>query len=126
MNEGRYPMSKIEDLAMDLGQALGRTDEYQALRRAAQTVDDDRELTELRNALQALESELMTSLRAGQEPSDEDKDRYEDLARDLQSKAVYQRLVAAQANFDKVLQRANETISRGIEQGAQGRIILSS
>jgi cell fate (sporulation/competence/biofilm development) regulator YlbF (YheA/YmcA/DUF963 family) len=119
-------MSKIEELAMDLGQALGRTDEYQALRRAAQTVDDDRELTELRNALQALESELMTSLRAGQEPSDEDKDRYEDLARDLQSKAVYQRLVAAQANFDKVLQRANETISRGIEQGAQGRIILPS
>jgi cell fate (sporulation/competence/biofilm development) regulator YlbF (YheA/YmcA/DUF963 family) len=126
MNEGRYPMSKIEELALDLGQALGRTDEYQALRRAAESVDDDRELTELRNALQALESELMTSLRAGQEPSDEDKDRYEALARDLQSKAIYQRLVAAQANFDKVLQRANETISRGIEQGAKGRIILPS
>ncbi len=113
-------------MAKELGQALGRTDEYQALRRAAQAVDEDRELTELRNALQSLEAELMTSLRVGKEPTDEEKDRYEALARDLQSKSLYQRLVAAQANFDKILQRANETISQGIEEGAQGRIILPS
>jgi cell fate (sporulation/competence/biofilm development) regulator YlbF (YheA/YmcA/DUF963 family) len=119
-------MSKIEEMAMDLGQALGRTDEYQALRRAAQSVDEDRELTELRNDLQNLEAELMAALRGGQEPSEEDKDRYEALARALQAKPLYQRLVAAQANFDKVLQVANETISRGIEQGAKGRIILPS
>jgi len=126
MNGGLDPMSKIEEMAMDLGQALGRTDEYQALRRAAQSVDEDRELTELRNDLQNLEAELMAALRGGQEPSEEDKDRYEALARALQAKPLYQRLVAAQANFDKVLQVANETISRGIEQGAKGRIILPS
>lgn len=119
-------MSKIEEMAMDLGQALGRTDEYQALRRAAQSVDEDRELTELRNDLQNLEAELMASLRGGQEPSEEDKDRYESLARALQAKPLYQRLVAAQTNFDKVLQVANETISQGIEQGSKGRIILPS
>jgi cell fate (sporulation/competence/biofilm development) regulator YlbF (YheA/YmcA/DUF963 family) len=119
-------MSRIDEMAKDLGQALGRTDEYQALRRAAQSVDEDRELTELRNALQSLEAELMASLRVGKEPSEEEKDRYEALARDLQAKPLYQRLVAAQANFDKVLQRANETISLGIEEGAQGRIILPS
>jgi cell fate (sporulation/competence/biofilm development) regulator YlbF (YheA/YmcA/DUF963 family) len=119
-------MSKIQEMAMDLGQALGRTDEYQALKRAAQSADEDRELTELRNSLQNLEAELMASLRGGQEPSEEDKDRYEELARALQSKPLYQRLVAAQTNFDKVLQVANETISRGIEQGAMGRIILPS
>ncbi|TVP46879.1 MAG: YlbF family regulator [Gemmatimonadales bacterium] len=119
-------MSKIQEMAMDLGQALGRTDEYQALRRAAQSADEDRELTELRNELQNLEAELMATLRGGHEPSEEDKDRYEELARQLQAKPMYQRLVAAQTNFDKVLQIANETISQGIEQGSKGRIILPS
>ncbi len=119
-------MSKIEEMAKELGQALGRTEEYQAFKRAAEAVDDDRELAELKSAIQRLESELMTTLRAGQEPSDEDKDRYEALARDLQSKAAYQRLVATQANFDRILQRVNETISKGIEDGSQGRIILPS
>jgi cell fate (sporulation/competence/biofilm development) regulator YlbF (YheA/YmcA/DUF963 family) len=119
-------MSKIEEMAKDLGQALGRTDEYQAFKRAAEAVDNDRELAEIKNSIQSLEAELMTTLRGGTEPSDEDKDRYEALARDLQGKPAYQRLVAAQANFDKVLQRVNETISKGIEEGAQGRIILPS
>jgi cell fate (sporulation/competence/biofilm development) regulator YlbF (YheA/YmcA/DUF963 family) len=119
-------MSKIEEMAKDLGQALGRTDEYQAFKRAAEAVDNDRELAEIKSAIQKLESELMTTLRAGQEPGDADKERYEELARDLQSKPAYQRLVATQANFDKVLQRVNETISKGIEEGAQGRIILPS
>ncbi len=33
---------------------------------------------------------------------------------------------AAQTNFDKVLRRGNETIGKGMEEGAQRRIILSS
>ncbi len=119
-------MSKIESMATELGQALGRTEEYQAFKRAVEAADSDRELAELKSAIQGLEAELMTSLRAGQEPADEDKDRYEALARDLQAKPAYQRLVAAQANFDKILQRVNETISKGIEEGSKGRIILPS
>jgi cell fate (sporulation/competence/biofilm development) regulator YlbF (YheA/YmcA/DUF963 family) len=119
-------MSKIEEMAKELGEALGRTEEYQAFKRAAEAVDEDRELAEIKNAIQALEAELMASLRAGQEPSDEEKDKYEELARDLQARPQYQRLVASQANFDKVLQRVNETISRGIEEGSRGRIILPS
>jgi hypothetical protein len=68
----------------------------------------------------------MASLRGGQEPSEEDKDRYEELARACRRSPLYQRLVATQTNFDKVLQVANETISKGIEKGAVGRIILPS
>jgi hypothetical protein len=39
---------------------------------------------------------------------------------------VYQALVAAQSNFDRVMSRINEEIARGIEAGAQSRIILPS
>lgn len=119
-------MAKIEEMARDLGQALGRTDEYKALKRAAEAVDDDRELAELKNQLQKLEAELMTELRAGREPEDEKKQEYEELAGKLQSRPGYQSLVAAQSNFDKVLQRVNETISRGIQEGGESRIIMPS
>jgi cell fate (sporulation/competence/biofilm development) regulator YlbF (YheA/YmcA/DUF963 family) len=119
-------MSSLEQLAESLGQALGRTEEYQALRKAAQAVDEDREITELRNGLDRLEAELMAQLRAGKEPPEEDRERYETMARDLQGRALYQRLVAAQANFDKILQKTNETMARAMQSAGQSRIILPS
>lgn len=119
-------MPKIEEMAMDLGQALGRTDEYQALRKAASAVDEDRELVRLKNELDKIESELVTLLRSGTEPDADVRERYEELAQSLQVRPTYQRLVASQANFDKVLQRVNDTIAKGIQEAASSRIILPS
>jgi cell fate (sporulation/competence/biofilm development) regulator YlbF (YheA/YmcA/DUF963 family) len=119
-------MDKIHEMALELGQALGRTDEYKALHRAASAVEEDREMVELQNALQKLESDLMTKLRSGREPDADEKERYEGMARKLQTQPAYQRLVSAQSNFDKVLQKVNETISKGIEEGSKSRIILPS
>ena len=119
-------MAKIEEMAKELGQALGRTDEYQALKRAASKVDEDRELVELRGKLESLESEMVTALRSGKEPDESQREAYEKLAQDLQTRPAYQSLAAAQANFDKVLQKVNETISKGIQEGSTSRIIHPS
>lgn len=119
-------MAEIMEMAKDLGNALARTDEYQALRRAIQAADDDRELVERRNELEKLEQRIEASLRAGNQPDDEIAEEYESTVGRLQSNSTYQRLVAAQTNFDKVLRRVNETIAQGMEEGATGRIILSS
>ena len=119
-------MAGIYDMAKELGGALARTDEYQALRKAAETVDGDRELVELRNQLQALEDRMEASLRAGQQPDDESQDSYRKIAEELQAKPAFQRLIAAQANFDKVMYKVNETMARGLQDGAQSRIIVSS
>jgi cell fate (sporulation/competence/biofilm development) regulator YlbF (YheA/YmcA/DUF963 family) len=119
-------MAGIYDMAKDLGNALARTDEYQALRKAAEAVDADRELVELRNQLQALESRMEASLRAGQQPDDASQEAYQKAAEELQGKAAFQRLVAAQSNFDKVMYKVNETMARGLQDGAKSRIILSS
>ena len=40
--------------------------------------------------------------------------------------AGYQRLVAAQSNFEKVMYKVNQTVAEGIEQGGESRIIISS
>lgn len=119
-------MSKVTDMAKDLGHALARTDEYKALQRAISNLDDDREVTELRNELQEAEQKVARALRQGEEPDDELKEEYEELASKLQSKPGYQRLVAAQSNFDKVLKRVNETISEALEEGKESRIVMPS
>jgi len=119
-------MAGIYDMASELGGALARTDEYQALRRAMDAADEDRELVEIRNRIQGLEDRLEASIRAGQEPEDELQKAYAEAAEELQVKAGFQRLVAAQANFEKVMYKVNETVAKGIEEGARSRIIVSS
>lgn len=119
-------MSRIEEMAKELGEALGRTDEYQALKKAASEADEDRELVELRNELEKVEAEIVGKLRSGQEPEQEARDKYESLAQDLQVRPTYQKLASSQANFDKVLQKVNDTIAKGIQEGAGSRIIMPS
>jgi cell fate (sporulation/competence/biofilm development) regulator YlbF (YheA/YmcA/DUF963 family) len=119
-------MADIYEMAKELGAVLARTDEYQALKRASASVDEDRELVELRNELRGLEERIEASLRAGKQPEDDVAKAYEKTAGELQSKPVFQRLVAAQANFEKVMYKVNETMARGLQEGAQSKIILSS
>jgi len=119
-------MAGIYEMAKELGGALARTDEYQALKRAMDSADDDRDLVEIRNRIQALEEQFEASLRAGQEPDDELKQTYSAAAEELQAMPGFQKLVAAQTNFEKVMYKVNETVTKGIEEGAESRIIIAS
>jgi cell fate (sporulation/competence/biofilm development) regulator YlbF (YheA/YmcA/DUF963 family) len=117
-------MSSVEQMARELGQALGRTDEFQALNRATAGMDEDRELVELRNEIEKVESEVLALLQSGKEPEDDVRERYERLVQELQVRPGYQRFVVAQPNFDKLLHRVNDTISAAIQEGSRSRIIL--
>lgn len=119
-------MAGIYDMAKDLGAALARTDEYQALKASSQAIDEDRDLVELRNRIKGLEERIETALRSGQEPDEELKQEYAAAAEELQAKPAFQRLVAAQANFDKVMYKVNETMAQGLREGGSSRIIVSS
>jgi cell fate (sporulation/competence/biofilm development) regulator YlbF (YheA/YmcA/DUF963 family) len=114
----------MTEMAKDLGKALARTEEYQALKQAISNSADDRQLAELRTELEGLESRIEAALRAGEEPDDDLKSGYEETVGRLQVSPGYQRLVSAQANFDKVLLKVNQTIQAGIAEGAESRIIM--
>ncbi len=120
MHEGMLEKAK------DVGRLLGQTDEYKALQRARQRLNEDREAVELLNRLSQLEREITGALQQGQQPTEETQQEYEKLASDLQSGAIYQGLVAAQSNFDKLLQKVNEQIGEGIEAGSKSSIIMPS
>ena len=118
-------MSTIYDMAKQLGGAIARTDEYQTLKRTMDAVGDDREMVEMRNRLEELEGRVESSLRAGEPPDDEIKEAYQEATEALQSMTGYQRLIAAQSNYEKVMHKVNQTVAEGIEEGSQSRIILS-
>jgi cell fate (sporulation/competence/biofilm development) regulator YlbF (YheA/YmcA/DUF963 family) len=71
-----------------------------------------------------LEKQITLALRSGNEPGTETQDEYERLFSTLQASPIYQGLVAAQSNFDKILGRVNDVIAEGIESGSRSRIIL--
>lgn len=110
--------------AREVGRLLGQTEEYKALRRAQERLNDDRESVERLNRLVELEREITQDLRAGKTPSPEVQQEYEDKASDLQASPVYQGVVAAQSNFDKLMQKVNDEIGQGMQAGAQSSIIL--
>jgi cell fate (sporulation/competence/biofilm development) regulator YlbF (YheA/YmcA/DUF963 family) len=117
-------MAGLMDLARQLGNALGRTEEYQALRRAIRAADDDRDLVEARNRLLDIEQRIAQRVRDGQEPGTELATEYDGAVTVLQGLAGYQRLVAAQANFDKVMAKVNEAIMGGMDEVGESRIVL--
>lgn len=119
-------MDAMWEKAREVGRLLAQTDEYKALKRANDRLSEDREAVTRMNRLGELQDDLSLSLHRGVEPSQELQDEYERLVGEIQGDSLYQGLVAAQSNFDRVMTRINEEIARGIEAGAQSRIILPS
>lgn len=119
-------MEAMWEKAREVGRQLAQTDEYRALKRANDRLSEDREAVTRMNRLAELQDDLTLALRRGTEPPQEQQEEYERLVDEIQANSVYQALVAAQNNFDRLMMRVNEEIARGIEAGAQSRIILPS
>jgi cell fate (sporulation/competence/biofilm development) regulator YlbF (YheA/YmcA/DUF963 family) len=111
--------------AQELGRLIGQAEEYKALTRAREALSNDSASVSRLNKLSELEREISMALQQGQEPAEAIQQEYETLFQELQVSPLYQALAASQSNFDKVLMRVNEEIGKGIELGAQSRIILT-
>jgi cell fate (sporulation/competence/biofilm development) regulator YlbF (YheA/YmcA/DUF963 family) len=112
--------------ATELGRMLGQTAEYKALGKARERITENRPLLEKLDKLAKLEGEIARSLQRGEEPPESLQDEYEKNFSELQTTPEYQSVVAAQANFEKLLSAVNDQITRGIETGAKSRIIMPS
>lgn len=115
---------RIMEMAGDLGALLGQTAEYGALGRARKRIEEDESLRPLVQTMDDLERELAEMMQRGEQPDDAFRQRYEASFSELQGNASYQGMIAAQANFDRILARVNEAIGQGMERGAGSRIII--
>lgn len=112
--------------AEELGRLVGQTTEYKALVRARERIESEEEVSDAIRALADLEDRLAAALRRGETPDEATTREYEETFADLQAHPAYQGLVAAQANFDKVMAAVNTAIARGMDSGARSGIILPS
>ena len=104
----------ISEKAQELGRQIGQTEEYKALRRSQEALEAEEALKPKLQRLQELSETLERKLAQAEEPTDTEKDEYGRLVEDIQQNGGYQQMVAAQANFDKLMYRVNQQIMEGI------------
>ncbi len=113
----------IDDKAQELGRLLGQSDEYKALRRASERLREDAECQRQLGEVEKLAAEIERQAQQGKEPTPEQAQGYERAVQVIQGSPVYQQMVAAQANFDKLMAKVNARIYEGIQKGAASPII---
>jgi len=113
----------IEDKAKDLGRLIGQSPEYQAVKRASDALNEDKDTVALLQKMEQLRVNAQRMMQRGERPSEEMERQLDSLLGEVQGRAAYQRLLVAQENFDKIMGRVNDWILEGIEKGATSSII---
>jgi cell fate (sporulation/competence/biofilm development) regulator YlbF (YheA/YmcA/DUF963 family) len=113
----------IEDRAKDLGRLIGQSPEYLAVKRANDALSQDTAAVALLKQMEQLRMNAQQMLQRGERPTEEMEKELDGLLGRVQGQPVYQRLVVAQENFDKIMGKVNDWIVDGIERGAASPII---
>jgi len=113
----------IEDKAKDLGRLIGQSSEYQAVKRASDALNEDKDTVTLLQKMEQLRVDAQRMMQRGERPSEDMERQLDTLLGQIQGRPTYQRLLVAQENFDKVMGRVNDWILEGIEKGATSSII---
>ena len=113
----------LEEKAEDLGRMLGQTEEYKALRRATEALREDQAVQKVLAEAERLAQDIERVAQQGSEPTKEQVEQYDRALQSVQGNPVYQQMVSAQANFEKLMAKINARIYEGIKKGAASPII---
>ena len=113
----------IEDKAKELGRLIGQSSEYKEVKRASDALNEDKDTVALLQKMEQLRMNAQRMLQQGQRPTEDMERELDTLLGQIQVKTSYQRVLAAQENFDKVMGRVNDWILEGIEKGSASPII---
>jgi len=113
----------IDSKAKELGRLLGQSDEYKALKRANDDLGQDRDAVANLQRMEVLRRDAQRMLQRGEEPTPEMEHELDELLGKVQVTSAYQRAIAAQENFDKLMMQVNQWIAEGIKSGAASPII---
>jgi cell fate (sporulation/competence/biofilm development) regulator YlbF (YheA/YmcA/DUF963 family) len=116
----------LEEKAKELGRLIGQSPEYQALKRSSEGLNEDRDAVKLLQEMEKLRGDAQRLIQRGENPTPEMEQQLDSMLERIQSQPVYQRAVAAQENFDKLMMRVNQWIMDGMKKGAASPIITLS
>ena len=75
--------------------------------------------------MRKLQAEILAHLEKGEEPPEDLRQRLETVSEEMQTSTRYQALISAQANFDKLMEKVQESIGLGIRAGEESRIVIA-
>src|SRR2546427_1844940 len=113
----------IDPKALELGRLLGQTDEYKAFLRASERLREEAACRQQLAEVERLAQEIERAAQEGREPPREAVEQYDRALQSLQANPVYQAVVAAQANFEKLMTKINAKIFEGMKQGSASPIV---
>jgi cell fate (sporulation/competence/biofilm development) regulator YlbF (YheA/YmcA/DUF963 family) len=113
----------IDQKAQELGRLLGQSDEYKTLVRASDRMKEDATCRQLLADVERIAQDIERASQQGREPAKEQAEQYDRALQSVQGNPVYQQVVAAQANFEKLMAKVNARIYEGMKQGAASPII---
>ena len=113
----------LEDKAKELGRLIGQSEEYKAVKRANEALNEDREAATALRRMEELRVEAQRMIERGQQPTEAMEQELDTLLQKVQGNQTYMRAAVAQENFDKIMLRVNEWILDGIRKGASSPII---
>ncbi|HEY3745849.1 MAG TPA: YlbF family regulator, partial [Gemmatimonadaceae bacterium] len=93
----------LEEKGKELGRIIGQSPEYQALKRSSEALNDDKAAVALLQEMEKLRGEAQRLIQSGESPTPEMEQQLDSMLEKIQSQAAYQRAVAAQENFDKLM-----------------------
>lgn len=113
----------LNERAVELGRLIGQSDEYKAVRRANDALGGDADAMALLRRMEQLRQEASALIDGGEQPTAEMERELEQLLGQVQVNPLYQRMIVAQENFDKIMMQVNQWILDGIKKGASSGII---
>ena len=113
----------LEEKARDLGRIIGQSPEYQAVKKSSEALNGDREAVGVLQQMEKLRVQAQQMIQRGEHPTPELEQQLDDLLMKVQGNSVYQRAIAAQENFDKLMYQVNNWIMDGMKKGATSSII---
>jgi cell fate (sporulation/competence/biofilm development) regulator YlbF (YheA/YmcA/DUF963 family) len=114
----------IEDKAKDLGRSIGQSDEYKAVKRSSEALNNDRDATTMLRQMETIRQDAQGMVDRGEVPTTDMEQQLDALLQQVQVNPRYQAAISAQDNFDKLMLRVNQWIADGIRAGATSSIIL--
>lgn len=113
----------LSEKAIELGRLIGQSSEYQAVKRANEALNDDRDVVTTLQRMDTLRHEAQAMIERGEHPTPEMEQELDRLLAGVQGSPIYQRVAVANENFDKVMMQVNQWILEGIKRGATSSII---
>ena len=113
----------IEEKAQELGRLIGQSSEYQTLRRAEKTLQEDAETRGRLEKIDQLAHQIEEQVAARKVPEEATVLLYENAVRDLEVSPQGQAYVVARANYEKLMTRVNQQMTAGIDKGSTSSII---